>query len=182
MLLASGFDNREHVAVSPPRLDSFTSEESIAALHACIYSERQDAGAVAISASKGVHLLAKSGGDLPSLFDEQARHIGPPGLACLDETGFTREQIRAAFRRGRNAALLGDGLICLGMTCERAAFNTELFEKCAQAYVISKASGMRVGTIPGWVRLIANRRLRKDQRRAAACLLDGRIPDNISAY
>lgn len=181
MILATGFENRQHVAGSAMP-GSLTSEESVSALHASIYSQRPDAGAIAISASKGVRLLAKSGGVLPALFDEQARHIGPPGLARLDGARLSREQIKRAFRQGRNAALLGDGLICLGMTCERAIFNTELFEKCAKAYVFAKATGMRVGAIPGWVCLIANRRLKRDQRHAAACFLNGRIPDNISAY
>lgn len=182
MLLASGFENWQHVAVSATPAGPFPSEESVSALHAGIYSQRPDAGAIAVSASKGIRLLAKSGGVLPALFDEQARHIGPPGLAHLDGTRFSLEQIRRAFGHGRNAALLGDALICLGMTCERAVFNTELFEKCAKAYVISKAAGVRARTIPGWVRLIANRRLKRDQRHAAECFLNGHIPDDISAY
>lgn len=182
MLLANGFGNQRQVADFVLCVRPFTSEEPVAGLHASIYKERPDAGAIAISASKGVRLLARSGGVLPALFDEQVRHIGPSGLARLNGTRFSRQQVRRAFRQGRNAALLGDGLICLGMTCERAVFNTELFEKCAQAYVISRASRMRVGTIPGWVCLIATRRLKRDQRHAASCLLSGRIPDDISAY
>jgi hypothetical protein len=68
------------------------------------------------------------------------------------------------------------------MTCERVVFNTELYEKCAQAYVIAKASGHRIGFIPIWVRLIANRRLLKDEQRAAASYRNGFIPEGINAY
>jgi hypothetical protein len=68
------------------------------------------------------------------------------------------------------------------MTCERALLNTELYEKCARACVIAKASGLPVGLIPVWVRLIAYRRLRKDERRAAASYRSGCIPEGINAY
>jgi ribulose-5-phosphate 4-epimerase/fuculose-1-phosphate aldolase len=182
MLLASGHENRQHVVGSIAPEGSLTPEESLPALHASIYDQRPDAGAIAISSSNGVRLLARSGAVLPVLFDEQARHIGPPGLARLNGTRLTHREIGSAFQRGRNAALMGDELICLGMTCERAVFNTELFEKCAQACVIVEATGIRAGTIPGWVCLIANRRLKRDQRHAAACFLNGRLPDNISVY
>jgi len=182
MLLATGFENPDDVAGVASRATSFSSEESVVALHSCIYKDRPDAGAIAITSSKGVRLLAKSGCDLPPLFDEQLRHIGPAGVARLKETELCSQQVRDAFRDGRNAALLGEGLICLGMTCERAVFNTELFEKCAQAFVISMAAGVRASVIPGWVRLIATSRLRKDQRKAAASLLSGRIPDQVSGY
>jgi hypothetical protein len=68
------------------------------------------------------------------------------------------------------------------MTCERVLFNTELYEKCSLAYLLAKASGGRIGHIPFWVRMIANRRLLKDERRAAASYRIGRIPEGISAY
>jgi hypothetical protein len=68
------------------------------------------------------------------------------------------------------------------MTCERAVFNTELLEKCAQAYVIAKASGTRLRAIPGWVRMIANRRLLHDERNAAARYLNGQLPESTTAY
>ena len=182
MLLATGFEDPDDLASVAPRAGSFSSEESVVALHSCIYKERSDVGAIAITSSKGVRLLARSGCDLPPLFDEQLRHIGPAGVARLKETELCSQEVRDAFRDGRNAALLGEGVICLGMTCERAVFNTELFEKCAQAFVISRAAGVRASVIPGWVRLIATSRLRKDQRKAAASLLSGRIPDQLSAY
>jgi hypothetical protein len=68
------------------------------------------------------------------------------------------------------------------MTCDRVLFNTELYEKCSQAYVIAKASGSRIGLIPVWVRIIANHRLLKDERRAAVSYRNGHIPEGISGY
>ena len=38
------------------------------------------------------------------------------------------------------------------------------------------------GIFPSWVRLIANRRLLKDERRAAESYRSGRIPEGINAY
>jgi ribosomal protein L39E len=68
------------------------------------------------------------------------------------------------------------------MTCERVLFNTELYEKCAQAFLLARASGNRIRRIPLWVRLIANRRLLKDERRAAESYRKGRFPETITAY
>lgn len=90
--------------------------------------------------------------------------------------------VRKAFRRGANAALLGERLLCLGMTCDRVLFNTELYEKCARAYVLAKATGNRIWLIPQRVRLIANRRLLKDERRPAASYRKGSIPEGTKAY
>jgi hypothetical protein len=96
-----------------------------------------------------------------------------------DEAG---HWVREVFARGTNAAIIREQLICLGMTCERAVHNTELFEKCAQAYVISQASGYRNTSIPIWVQFIANRRLLRDEGRAAKSYSEGRFPDKISGY
>jgi hypothetical protein len=100
----------------------------------------------------------------------------------LDEQPMPTARISKAFRRGANAALLSDQLLCLGMTCERVVFNTELLEKCAQAYLIAKASGARPHVVPTWVRIIANRRLLNDERRAAAHYLNGQIPESATSY
>ncbi len=46
-------------------------------LHAQVYAQRGDVGAVAWSAGAFGHCLADCGGALPQVFDEQARHLGP---------------------------------------------------------------------------------------------------------
>jgi len=181
MMLATGLKDWADIGYATIRTQSFTSQDAIAALHGSIYLERQDAGAIAISSPRGGRLLAKSGGFLPPIFDEQVRHLGRMG-AAIGEKDLSRRRIRKAFGRGANAALLGERLLCIGVTVERVVFNTELFEKCAQAYVIAKASGIRTGVIPAWVRLIANRRLLRDERKAAASYLNGQFPERTTAY
>jgi ribulose-5-phosphate 4-epimerase/fuculose-1-phosphate aldolase len=182
MVLVSGLDDWREVERVAMRTQCFTSEEPVAALHGSIYLERHDAGAIAVSSPKGVEFLARSGGNLPPLFDEQVRHIGLPSWRSLDEKHLSRERIRETFSRGANAALLSERLLCIGMTCERVVFNSELLEKCAQAYVIAKASGTRPRVVPFWVRMIANRRLLNDERNAAKCFLNGQFPEGTASY
>ena len=181
MVLAIGRGDWRDVGHATINTQSFKSKEAVPTLHGSIYLERPDVGAIVVSSPKGARLLAGIGGILPPLFDEQVRHIGL-SMTHLAEDPLTRERIHKAFRRGANAALLRERLLCLGMTCERAIFNTELFEKCAQAYVIAKASGSPSGVIPAWVRLIANRRLLKDECNAAARYLNGQLPENNTTY
>jgi ribulose-5-phosphate 4-epimerase/fuculose-1-phosphate aldolase len=182
MLLAARLENWRDAGPEAVRVQPFAANETVAALHGSIYLMRPDVGAIAISSPKGVRLLAKYGGTLPPLFDEQVRHIGLPDWASLDEKSLSKARISETFRQGANAALLSDQLLCLGMTCERVVFNTELLEKCAQAYVIARASGARPRVVPAWVRLIANRRLLKDERKAAAHYLNGEIPESATSY
>jgi len=182
MIFASGCEDWRQVGVSDLQTAPFSIGEGCRGLHAAVYRERADVGAVAISSPKGVRLLAYCGGRVPTLFDEQARHIGAPVKSLADTATVPADVVRETFRRGTNAVLLGERLLCLGMTCERVLCNTELQEKCAQAYVIANASGDRIRVIPGWVRLIANRRLLRDERRAAASYRNGVTPEGIGAY
>lgn len=78
--------------------------------------------------------------------------------------------------------LLGSRLLSLGMTRDRVLFNAELYEKCAQAYLLAKTCSPRISRIPRWVRFIATRRLLKDERMASASYRDGRIPEGNTAY
>ncbi|MGA3160734.1 MAG: class II aldolase/adducin family protein [Terracidiphilus sp.] len=182
MILAAGQDDWRRMGIADLRTVSLFSKEGLSGLHASIYRERADAGAVAISSPKGARLLASFGGLLPPLFDEQVRHIGSSAGLLPDEKNVPDDMVRKTFKRGANAALLGERLLCLGMTCDRVLFNTELYEKCAQAYVIAKASGNQIGFIPAWVRLIANHRLLRDERHAAECYRNGCIPESMNSY
>jgi hypothetical protein len=181
MVLFSRNGDWRQTEIADVRTLRFFAEDDLSMLHAAIYQERGDVGAVAISSPKWVRLLAQCGGSLPAIFDEQVRHIGSSGSLKSGQVMYG-DMVRKAFRRGANAALLGERLLCLGMTCDRVLFNTELYEKCAQAYVIAKASDRRISLIPPWVRLIANRRLLKDEESASASYRDGRIPEGINAY
>ncbi len=182
MILTTGHEDWQQITSAALYTVSFALNLGLSGLHASIYQARADVGAVAISSPEGVRLLARHGGPLPPIFDEQVRHIGLPTGLLDDRKEIPADMVRKTFRKGANAALLGDRLLCLGMTCDRVLFNTELYEKCAQAYVIARASGHRIGTIPMWVRLIANRRLLKDERRAAASYLSGNPPEGPTAY
>jgi ribulose-5-phosphate 4-epimerase/fuculose-1-phosphate aldolase len=181
MMLISGSKDWHQVETADVRVVPYSAKDDLSMLHAWIYEERGDVGAIAISSPKWARLLAHSGGVLPPIFDEQVRHIGSSGLLKGDELT-RRECVREMFRRGGNTALFGERLLCLGMTRDRALFNTELYEKCAQAYVIAKAGEGRISRIPFWVRMIANRRLLKDEATAAASYRDGRVPQEVTTY
>ena len=182
MILTSGHEDWRQMGPAHLHTVSILSEEGLRGLHASVYRTRADAGAVAISSPGGARLLARFGGCLPAIFDEQVRHIGPSLGPLPDEENVGENLVRETFRHGTNAALLGERLLCLGMTCERVVLNTELYEKCARAYVIALATGSRIKFIPVWVRLIANRRLLKDEKRAAASYCSGCIPQRVNAY
>lgn len=182
MMLTSGFEEWGKIGSANIYAVPFDSAGGLSSLHATIYRERADVGAVAISSPRGARLLAKCRGRLLPLFDEQIRHIGSSIGPLPDQQQVTSDLLGKTLRRGGNAVLLGEQLLCLGMTCERVLFNTELYEKCAQAYVIAAKSGHSIGVIPAWVRLIANHRLLKDECDAAASYRDGRVPEGISAY
>jgi ribulose-5-phosphate 4-epimerase/fuculose-1-phosphate aldolase len=181
MILISGSKNWRRIEIGDLRTVPFSAKDELSMLHACIYKERGDVGGIAISSPKWVRLLASCGGSLPPIFDEQVRHIG--SSASLNYAEVMRgDMVRETFRQGANAVLLDGRLLCLGMTRDRVLFNTELYEKCAQAYVIARACDSRISRIPLWVRLIATRRLLKDQNIASASYRNGRIPEGIDAY
>jgi len=182
MILASGC--RDWLQMEIGHLDtvSLLVTEGLSGLHASIYQERPDVGAVTISSPKGVRLLAHHGCWLPPLFDEQVRHVGLSTELLESGGSLSPDLVRRIFRGGANAALFGEQLLCLGITCERVLCNTELYEKCAQAFVLAKASGNRIGHIPAWVRLIATRRLLKEERRAAESYRKGLVPQGIGGY
>lgn len=144
-----------------------------AEVHAEVYAQRADVGAVAWGGGAFGPCLADFGGAMPQVFDEQARHLGPmhPGGTPA-----------AALRGPGNVALVAGRPVCLGMTAMRLALNAELFEKCAKAYVLAVAGGGRVRPLPWIVRLVANRRLAKDQQRAAARLQQGLLPEESKGY
>ena len=182
MLIVAGHSDWRNISIADLQTASLMDGEGIAGLHASIYRLRSDAGAIAISSPKGTRLLAGFGNLMPPLFDEQVRHIGGAAAELGNGIATNGELLRKTFKNGTNAALFGEQLLCLGITSERVLCNTELYEKCAQAYLLAKASGHRIGRIPLWVRLIANRRLLKDERRAAESYRDGRIPESNASY
>ena len=153
------------------------SAEREAPIDAAVYVARPDVGAIAAGGGDYGRALADFGGRLPILFDEQARHLGALLRPC-DRP----EELAAALRSGANVAMVAGAPVCLGVTPQRLALNAELFEKCAKAYGLALAAGGPTPELPGWVRWIANRRLRKDERRAAARFAEGLAPEESHSY
>lgn len=145
--------------------------------HAAAYAARSDVGAIAMGGGEYGCCLADFGGAMPQVFDEQARHLGPMGPAAA-----ALRELAMSLREGGNVLLLQGRPVCLGMTATRLALNAELFEKCAKAYVLAAASGGPVRALPWLVRMIANRRLAKDERRATARFLQGVLPEESKGY
>jgi hypothetical protein len=145
--------------------------------HAAIYQIRRDVGAVLLGGGEFGRCLEDFGGVLPILFDEQARHIGHMGPPVAND-----QQLPQSLRRGANAVLVRGVPACLGTTGTRMAQNAELFEKCAKAYTLAKASGEHITHLPWWVAFIANGRLIKDEKRAVQCFASGQLPPESRGY
>ncbi len=128
--------------------------------HRAVYAARGDVGAILEGRQVWGRTVGRVGRPMPALFDEQVRHLG---LAVPLATGPALSVPRAS----TNALVWDDRVLCFGMGLERLLLNAELLEKCAQAFVLAETSGRRVRRVPWWVRLVANRRLSRDQAEAA---------------
>lgn len=153
--------------------DSLSTRDHPDERHSAFYRDRPDVGAVLVARPSWAGALGLVPRDMPGLFDEQVRHLG-------------RKVARfspAALKSGDNAFLLEEGgVLCLGMTLDRLIFNAELLEKCAKAFILAHSTGAKLTLVPWWVRMIAGRRLLRDERFAAACYAEGRVPVFKSAY
>ena len=145
--------------------------------HHAIYRARADVGAVLLGGGDFARSLGDFGGVMPILFDEQARHIGHMGVPAASV-----QDLAAALQRGGNAVLIKGVPVTLGTTGIRMALNAQLFEKCAKAFTLAKASGARMTLLPWWVVLVANSRLMKDEKRATQCFARGEIPPENRGY
>jgi hypothetical protein len=161
-----------------PRELPLTGLSGAAALHARVYRIRGDAGALASVSTATSAALAASGVHVPIVFDEQARHIGDAWLNA------TATELERALRGGANAGLVEGRLLVIGVTPSRMIFNAELFEKSAHAYLLARGEApvRKTHLVPWWVRLIAGRRLRRDQSNAARCHAQGREAPELTAY
>ncbi|AJQ94012.1 class II aldolase/adducin family protein [Gynuella sunshinyii] len=145
-------------------------------LHAQIYQARQDVGAIARLSPQWCRALAQLNEVMPSVFDEQARHIGKSW-----SLNTPRQLLKVIAKGGNCGTLEGDQLV-FGVTLNRMVFNAELFEKCAMAYTLARASGKPVGSVPWWVRLIAGRRMIADEKKAAISHQAGQLAEELRAY
>ena len=160
-----------------PRQLAFSKAIKLARQHAAIYALRGDVGAVAVGGGVFGNCLADHGATMPQVFDEQARHLGPMGKASESV-----ESSATVMHGHGNVLMVQNRPVCLGTTAMRLALNAELFEKCAKAYVLAVAGGGRVRPLPWIVRLVANQRLSKDERRAAESWCRGELPEEAKGY
>jgi ribulose-5-phosphate 4-epimerase/fuculose-1-phosphate aldolase len=140
-------------------------------LHHRIYAARPDVGAIAAGAFKWTHALARLNISLPAVFDEQVRHLG--GAVPRVAMRSTDDKTIPALTTGANAYCLDDTSLCLGMGLERLMPNIEILEKCAESFVLAHCASQQVKRIPWLIKFVANGRLRKDQKDAAARHLRG---------
>ncbi len=130
-----------------------------------IYSYRPDVGAALQSGMGWLRAMHEMAAPMPAVFDEQVRHLGR-GVPVFEKTA--NEAVQPKNLAGTtNAVVFSDTSFCLGMGLERLVLNVELLEKCAKAFVLAKSTGQTVRQIPFWVQLIADGRLKKDERKAA---------------
>lgn len=139
-------------------------------LHHHVYAARADVGAVFSGGLRWSSVLSGLNLGMPAVFDEQVRHLGLEArllAVTMDVDGPV-----PALANGANAYVLDGGAICLGMGLERLLQNIEILEKCAESFALAASAG-KVRRIPWLVRYIANGRLKKDQKEAAARHLRG---------
>lgn len=140
-------------------------------LHHRIYAARPDVGAVAAGAFPWTGALAGMSLSLPAVFDEQVRHLGVAVRRVPMRS--TDGKSIPVLANGANAYMLDDVSLCLGMGLERLLPNIEILEKCAQSFVLAHCASNQVKRIPWLVKFIANGRLKKDRKDAAARHLRG---------
>jgi len=163
--------------LAPTHFDWAPHEPGDSHTHQAIYRARSDVGAILLGGGDFAQCLADFGGVMPILFDEQARHIGHMGAPAASV-----HDIAGALQRGGNAVLIKGMPATLGTTGARMAMNAQLFEKCAKAFTLAKATGAKMTLLPWWVVRVANSRLIKDERRAAQCFARGEIPPENRGY
>jgi ribulose-5-phosphate 4-epimerase/fuculose-1-phosphate aldolase len=140
-------------------------------LHHRIYAARPDVGAIASGQFTWTTKLARLDVSIPAIFDEQVRVLGVEVKRLAMQ--LSDDKPIAALANGANAYCLDDGVLCLGMGLERLLLNIEILEKCGQSFVLARAATSKVKTIPWLIKYVANGRLKKDQKDAAARHLRG---------
>jgi hypothetical protein len=148
-----------------------TLSDAATDLHHRIYSARADVGAIAAGTLKWTGALAHLNVSMPAVFDEQVRHLGV-GVRRVAMRSSDGEMV-PMLANGANAYMFDDISLCFGMGLERLLPNIEILEKCAESFVLAHCASGRSRRVPWLIRFVANGRLRKDQKDAAARHLRG---------
>ena len=109
----------------PGEAASVTAEgasSGVGPLHGTIFEVRPDAGAIVTARPRWASALWLLSQPMPGIFDEQVRQLGRRVDRLGDPEGL---------KSHHSAFLYDEGVVCLGVTLERAVFNVELLEKCA---------------------------------------------------
>ncbi|MFO0948956.1 MAG: hypothetical protein U1D30_24105 [Planctomycetota bacterium] len=190
-LLAPG---RGSVAVRDPKTGDYVRWDGVSesvgkassngtSLEGMIFAFRSGIGGIIVAQPPFGTSLHQIDVTMPALFDEQVRQLGP-SVETLEWTlgkEFSTSDARK-LARGDTVYLWNGQVLVFGYTLERAVFNLELFEKCAKSFLLAHLAGGRVSRIPWWVQLIAFRRLRKDEKKAADAYQNRAMPTGLGSY
>ncbi|TWG24235.1 aminotransferase class III-fold pyridoxal phosphate-dependent enzyme [Actinoplanes teichomyceticus] len=156
-------------------------------MHANIYRERPDVNAIVHTHQPYASALAFLRKPIPALTDEQVRFLGRE-VAIIDYapagTGFLARNVQKRVASGDNAFIIANhGVVAVGTDPSRAVFNMALLEKVSIAYLLALTSEAgKVHTIPATIREIAFNKLRADEKRIAAQIVDAvepvRVPED----
>jgi L-ribulose-5-phosphate 4-epimerase len=146
------------------------------AMHCAIYQARADVNTIVHTHQVYASALALINAPIPALFDEQARFLGrtveiipyaPSG------TSFLKNTIAKHVKNHNNAFIMQNhGALCFGHDAERAAHNVEILEKCSLAYLLALCAEKPVSRIPLAIREIAFSKLRADQKKVEAGIIE----------
>jgi glutamate-1-semialdehyde 2,1-aminomutase len=156
-------------------------------MHANIYRQRPDVNAIVHTHQPYASALAFLRRPIPALTDEQVRFLGRE-VAIIDYapsgTGFLARNVQKKVTSGDNAFIIANhGVVAVGTDPSRAVFNMALLEKVSIAYLMALTTETgKVYTIPATIREIAFSKLKKDERRIAAQIIDAvepvRVPED----
>lgn len=121
------------------------------AMHIAVYQNRPDVNAVVHTHQPYASTYALINESIPALFDEQVANLGnrvdivPYGMSGTVEL---LENIAVQLDNNCNAYILQNhGILCLGVTLEKAALNVLLLEKCARVYYYALTSGKEISCL-----------------------------------
>ena len=136
-------------------------------LHAEIYRNRPDVGAIIHTHSMNASTVAASRREVPPLLDDMVQIIGPSVRVAEYAIPGTKALAKKAVKalRGRNAVLLANhGAICVGRDIEEAFVACQILEKSCKAFIESQFLGGAVPINPVEARLMHEYYLRKYSR------------------
>lgn len=134
------------------RIDGDLAPSIETSMHAGVYRDRADVGAVVHTHQAYASIFALINQPIPALFDEVALSIGETVDVvpyALSGTPELVDNVRRTVANGCNCfAMQNHGALNLGKTLEKAWKNAELLEKTAKAYYHALATGKPVTTLP----------------------------------